>query len=475
MQTQLYKKPEPVVPRENLLVDEGIERAVLTCLMKQPVLMVECSLKVKDEDFVNENNRYLYSIMASVYAKAGGKNCDFDITTLVSLAKQKGVEEDFIRKSGGNQYIEYLLIVKDSMVSLEKFHTYIQRLTDLTTKRKLLLETEEFKQNLLDSDLSPEELIVWQQAKISNLLLSSANNRQEIKNLTYGLDKFIKEISETKKDLIGLSTGYKELDKYLEGLRRKTLTIICAPRKTGKTAFMTNIGVNVGIRSKVPTLMISTEMSDEEIMGRILSGLSHIYQNKLIKGQVNEGDKKFLNQAVDKFKNGNFYHLTMRDFTSEKISGAVRKFVQDKVGFHPDGRTKDCLVLFDYIKLPQSESNNKAKDLKEHKVLGQISDSLKILAGDLDIPILTACQTNRGGEVASSYELTWYCDTFAELTKKPQKEIDRDKNNGEYNGNQRLKIVAQRAGEENHEGIDFDYNGAILTYTEIAPKEYHAK
>ncbi len=455
-------------PRENQLVDEGIERAILACLMKEPSKMNEAFSKIKDEDFVNENNRYLFSIMSAVFSKNGGKNCSFDMTTLLSLAKQRGVEEDFIVKSGGTQYIEFLTIVKDSMVSVEKFDQYLYTLLDFGIKRKLYAETEAFKNEITNSGSSPEELIVQQQSKINDLLLSSTNRTHDIRDIGKDAGEFVATALERKKDLIGLHTGYSELDRHIEGLRRKTLTIICAPKKTGKTAFLTNIGINIGIKRKVPTLLISTEMSDEEIMIRILSNLSGVYQNNIVKGQLRSDDSKSLQDGIEEFENGKFFHVTMRDFTMEKIIASVRKFVHEKVGFEDDGKVKDCLVLFDYIKMPQTDS--KSKELKEYKVLGQIADGLKQLAGNLDIPILTACQTNRSGEVANSYELTWFCDTFAELTKKTQKEQDKNLQNGIIAGNQRLKITANRSGEENHDGINFDYNGATTTYIELATK-----
>ena len=117
--------------------------------------------------------------------------------------------------------------------------------------------------------------------------------------------------------------------------------------------------------------------------------------------------------------------------------------------------------------MPQAGTGS-TKEEKEYKILGQFADALKILAGDLDIPVLTACQTNRAGEVANSYELTWFCNTFMELTAKSDKELQNDLEAGVYLGNQRLKIVDNRGGAEDHDGINLDYNGAVLKYNEVA-------
>ncbi len=155
----------------------------------------------------------------------------------------------------------------------------------------------------------------------------------------------------------------------------------------------------------------------------------------------------------------------MLGFSVEKIISAVRKFVHDVVGKDSTGRVNDCLIIFDYIKMPQG-GVGLGEDAKEYKVLGQIADALKMLAGTLDIPILSACQTNRAGGTANSYELEWFCNTFMKLTNKSQKKMDDEAGDGGPRGNQLLEITASRSGDE-HNGLNFDYQRPILTYVEV--------
>ena len=362
-----------------------------------------------------------------------------------------------------SEYIEYLNIVKNTMTNVDMFDTYVQTLLSLSVKRKLFNNVDDFKDKIINSDLSPEELAEAENNTLQQIVLQASTKEFEINNLGSKIDVFLKEAAEQKRTLLGISTGYPQLDSKIEGLRKGALSIVCAPKKTGKTAFLMNIGVNVGIKQKIPTLMISTEMSDNEIMWRIISNLSQVYQNKILKGNLSDKDKKQVEMAALQFKQGKFFHVTIRNFTMEKIIGVVRKFIAKEVGYDNEGKIKDCLVLFDYIKMPQADLK---KDLKEHKLLGILTDGLKMLAGDLQIPVISACQTNRAGDIANSYEITWFCDTFMELTKKSDKEMHNDSMN-EYKGNQRLKISANRSGEEDSTGLDFEYTGAVLTYQEI--------
>lgn len=447
------------------LTDEGLERAVLACLMKDSSKMLECSTRLTPQDFTNPRNSYLYEIMLHMFKKNGAKS-SFDLASIMSIAESKGSKDKFIEKSGGEEYIEFLTNVKNSMIDIYKCNSYAETLIELSTKRKLVKNAEAFKEEVINSSISTAELAIQERNNIDSILLSSNSTELEFKNLSVDAEKQVEQAMLFKKDMIGIPTGFASIDKKLEGLKRGALSIIAAPRKTGKSAFLMNIGINVGIKNKIPTLMISTEMSDSEIMWRIISTLSRVEQNKIIKGDLNIGQKQRVDDAVKQFSKGNFYHVTMRGFSLEKIIGLVRKFTATIVGEDDKGQIKDCLVLFDYIKMPQTDVKN-LKDLKEHKALGLITDGLKALAGDLNIPIVSASQTNRSGDIANSYEITWFCDAFMELSKKSQKEIDNDKANGTYKGNQRIKISANRSGEEDHIGINLEYDGMTLTYQDL--------
>lgn len=450
-----------------VLSNDAAERAILGCLIKLPGLMVECSSKINPEDFTNDHNKYLYKIMLHIFTKQNGKkDYVFDLASLHILAKEKGAEEIFFEKSGGRDYIEFLNIIKESFVDISKFENYIETVHNLAVKRKLVQNLEAFEQKILNTDADPEELMIQEQNSLNEILVTMGNHSNELINLGSMSKMFLESALKTKKEIIGLKCGFPKLDLALEGIQRSRLYVVAAPRKTGKTAFLLNFGINVGIKNRVPTLMISTEMNDEQIMSRVLANISQINERSILKGSVSEKEKERLMISQERFDKGQFYHVYMPGFTLEKVISSVRKFVNNVVGFDSNGRPKDCLVLFDYIKLPQTGISN--KDQKEYKVLGSICDGLKMLAGNLDIPIVTACQTNRSGDTANSYEITWFCDTYLELTKRPEKEIMRNSEMGMNRGNQTVKIKASRNGEESdNDGIGFDYDGNTLTYTEV--------
>lgn len=468
---ELKRSPQPtseIIDLEQIkrnLSDEGAERALLACLMKAPAKMVDCTAVIAAKDFTNENNAYLYEIMVGLFKKNGGKNCNFDLATLQMLAKEKGAEDRFIQRSGGEEYIGYLNIVKESWVDVASFQTYVDKVYTLSLRRRLVDSQKAFADKIQNLDHTPEELMVSEQTVLNEMLVTSSNNNNEILKLSAKTETLLEDALVQKRQIIGIRTQYPKLDSAIEGLRRGNLLIVSAPRKTGKSAWLMNIGINVAVNQKIPVLMISTEMSDAEIMFRTLANVSMVPEKNIIKGNLSHKELEAVIDARRKLEDSPFYHVEMRGFSLEKIIATVRKFVSNNVGFDETGKTKDCLVIFDYIKMPQTATNS--KDIKEYKVLGMIADGMKILAGDLDIPFLTACQTNRAGDVANSYELTWFCNTFMELRKKTPQEMDRDNQLGVYAGNQLIKIIANRGGEENLEGIPMDYTGEIIRYVEL--------
>lgn len=449
------------------LANDAAERAILACLIKLPNLMVECSSRINPEDFTNQHNQYLYRIMLHIFTKQNGKkDYVFDLSSLHILAKERGAEQAFNEGSGGKEYIEFLNIIKESFVDISKFENYIDTVHNLSVKRKLVQNLEAFQNKILSTESDPEELMIQEQNSLNEILVTMGNNSNELINLGSLSKMFLDSAFKTKKEIIGLRSGFQKLDRALEGLQRSRLYVVAAPRKTGKTAFLLNIGINVGIKDRIPTLMISTEMTDEQIMSRTFANLSNINERDIIKGNLNEREKERLLLEQERFDKGNFHHVYMPGFTLEKLIACVRRFVNNVVGFDSNGRPKECLVLFDYIKMPTAGISG--KDQKEYKILGSICDGLKMLSGNLDIPVLTACQTNRAGDTANSYEITWFCDTYLELTKRSEKEIKRNMENNLNYGNQTVKIKASRNGEESDEnGIGFEYEGNTLKYTEI--------
>ena len=439
------------------------ERAVLACLMLAPEKMIDCSIRLRQEDFANPNNQYLYSLMSFIFSRGG--EYKFDISTLMSMARNQGKEIQFLERSGGESYLEFLESIKTTSIDTSIFNNYVDQVKECSNKRQIFNRLSDVQEKIVNEPLlKSEELIIHGQEHLNRLLFTAVVNKH-YDNLGDKSGSLLESVVNLKRDIIGIRTLFPDLDKNIEGLKRKNLLIISAPRKTGKSAFLMNIGLNTAILQKIPTLMISTEMSNDEIIFRSISNLSMVQEIDIRKGKLNSDSEKKVFEAQEKFRQGLFFHTYMIGFTVEKIIGCVRKFINDIVGKNEKNETKDCLVIFDYIKMPQSGITFNAEQ-KEYKVLGAIADSLKMLAGELDIPILSACQTNRAGETANSFELEWFCNTLMLLKNKNEKQMQNEAADGISRGNQILEVKANRGGAEGGI-INFEYQKPILKYIEL--------
>jgi hypothetical protein len=237
-----------------------------------------------------------------------------------------------------------------------------------------------------------------------------------------------------------------------------TLTVIAAHKKVGKSTCCMNIALNSAINEGIPILYIDTEMSTAKNKSRILSYITGIPEKRLKRGDVSDKERILVRDVMDKFEgNINYYHKYVPGFTPESVTSLIRSY-HIKYGVK--------LVIFDYIK---AASSSDFKNLKEYQLLGNMTIALKDLAGILDIPILTAVQRSRSGDIADSDRIARYADTIIFLDVRTKEEVDElGFSYGLY------KFVVKHArsgGTTNDKGIGLQFRRPILTLYE-AKKQF---
>jgi replicative DNA helicase len=251
----------------------------------------------------------------------------------------------------------------------------------------------------------------------------------------------------TPQDVIGLKTGWKLFDLATLGLIDGELTIVGARSKVGKSTVLLNWCNKICIEDGVPTLYIDTEMYDYEQEDKLLSIISRVPHEEIRTGRF--GVDTEAGKAIDKIaalqdanrelKEAPFFHVYLPNFTPEKIKSLVRKY-QVEHGVK--------LVVFDYIKLPSSDSS---LGDKEHQALGYLTSSLKDIAGELKVPIISAVQLNRSavgkedmdeGMIAGSDRILFLANRVCMMRKSTEEEYT-------ITGcSRQFKIMAQRMGQE---------------------------
>ncbi|NDD96861.1 MAG: replicative DNA helicase, partial [Actinobacteria bacterium] len=187
---------------------------------------------------------------------------------------------------------------------------------------------------------------------------------------------------ESKVQLTGVPTGFADLDSKILGLQKSSLVIVGARPAMGKTAFALNIATNVAQRSALPVLIFSLEMSHSELTMRILSSEARVESNKLRTGNLTEGEWSRINSAIGRLDS----HLVFLDdnprVTVMEIRAKARRLRAKHGGLG--------LIVIDYLQL-MSGQNTENRQLE----VSEISRNLKILARELEVPVMALSQLSR--------------------------------------------------------------------------------
>jgi len=273
--------------------------------------------------------------------------------------------------------------------------------------------------------------------------------------------------------MIGVSTGFARFDHAIGGgLRRKCVDLVAARPKVGKSMFGDGVALHVAGELNIPVLMLDTEMSKEDHFNRILANLSGVSINDIAMGKFakNPVDKEKVRQAAEKFKEMPYDYISIAGMPFEQTLSMMRRWILQRVGVDENGRTKNCLIVYDYLKLMSSDSIN--YNLQEFQVLGFQITSLHNFCVQYDCPCLSFVQLNRDGitkestdVVSGSDRLIWLCTSFTIFKKKSDEEIAED---GDDIGNRKLVPVVARhgAGLEDGDYINISMRGDVARIVE---------
>ncbi len=356
------------------------ERAVLGGLMLQNDQWEEISETIDKGDFYKKIHQMIFLAMATLVKN----NEPIDVVTLsVILEKEKKIND-----IGGIKYLN--LLIKNTP-SAKNISFYAKILIDQSLLRKLIATNKHFIEVALSNkNIDVKKLIDTVEEKFLSLSnIYSKKNKGSLTNISHVLKKTIKNIetfSKSKSHITGLSSGFNKLDNITSGLHPSELIIVAGRPSMGKTALAINIAENIIMNTNLPVLVFSMEMSSEQITTRIIASLGHIHLQKLRNGKLKEMDWPKLSQAVSILSNKNLFIDDSGVLTPFDIKTKARKIYKQhkKIG----------AIIIDYLQLMKmpGSNDNKVQEISE------ISRSLKVLAKELDVPIIALSQLNRSLE-----------------------------------------------------------------------------
>ncbi|WMC20197.1 MAG: replicative DNA helicase [Enterobacteriaceae bacterium PSpyr] len=274
--------------------------------------------------------------------------------------------------------------------------TNILSYTDIVRERAIIREMIIVSNEITEACYYPngrtyEELIDLAESKIFKISEIRLKKENEPQNIDKILDNTMSRIELFYKNpnngIIGIDTGYLDLNKKTGGFQKSDLIIIASRPSMGKTTFAMNLCENISMIQKKPVLIFSLEMSGEQIMIRMLSSLSRVNQTRIRNGQLNNKDWNRLSKVMGiLLENRNIYIDDSSCLTPNEIRAKSRKVYRENNGI--------SLIMIDYLQLIRVPNllNNRTLEISE------ISRSLKSLAKELNVPILALSQLNRSLE-----------------------------------------------------------------------------
>jgi len=352
------------------------EKMVLNCLLVS-IESIELTLEALPvEAFYFKNHQEIYKAIIFMYQK----KLPIDILTLITFLQDNGLLE----KIGGVKVLIELISQVPNLVHLEE---YICLLKDKFLRRKLIKLGYEIINSGYITNISLENIIHDFENKLFNLMTEIKTQKlfssaELLNNVFLELKK--KSLSPT---LVGLSSGFYDLDLITQGFQKSDLIIIAGRPSMGKTALGLNIALNVIRNSKLPVLFFSLEMSKEQIMYRLLSIEANINQARLKSGKLYQNDWVKLNKIIKVMSKVPFFIDDTPDLSIQDIQSKIKTilFEQTQIG----------LIVIDYLQLMQ---NPTAKTESRVQELSIITRALKSLARQFNIPIITLSQLSRSVE-----------------------------------------------------------------------------
>ncbi|MEA4882804.1 MAG: replicative DNA helicase [Clostridia bacterium] len=330
------------------------------------------------EDFYREVHRTIFDTLVTLFNR--GEPADL-VTVTEALRQRNSLDQ-----VGGASYISTLANTVPTAANCEYYAKIVKNKAIL---RALVAAGTEIAGMGYDS--AAEVGVALDRAEQLIFRISQRGETGSIADMkTVLMTTFdrIERLYTSKGAITGLSTGFTEMDNMLSGLQPSELIVIAARPSMGKTAFALNIAENVGLAQKKPVLIFSLEMSREQLAQRMLCSQSSVDGQKLRRGNLSDADWPRLSRALGRLSEAPIYIDDSPSITALEIRTRARRLKAEH-GL--------ALVVIDYLQLVQGRDRveNRQQEIAE------ITRSLKALARELDVPVLSLAQLSRAVEATA--------------------------------------------------------------------------
>lgn len=351
------------------------EQAVLGSMLADTDAVVKAIEILKPEDFYREDHKEIYSAMLELY----GLGEPIDFLTLRNILQQRGTLE----KVGSEMFLSTLI---DSVPTTSNIESYVKIVEEKATLRSLIKAANDILAMGYASTEEVNSIIEKTEKKIFDVL-QNRNSRgyASIKDILIDTFDNIEQLYKKKSKVSGIESGFTDLDLKTSGLNPSELIMVAARPAMGKSAFVLNIAHHVAMNGKVPVMIFSLEMSKEQMVNRILCSEAEVDSMKVRTGDLDSEDWIKLGKASGNLAEAPIYIDDTPGLSSAELRAKCRKAKLEKdIG----------LIIIDYLQLMESKGRNESRQNE----ISEISRSLKILAKELNVPVIALSQLSRAPE-----------------------------------------------------------------------------
>ena len=356
--------------------DIEAEQAVIGSMLTDKDAVMSAVEKLNENSFYRDDNKAIFEAIVNLYNRAE----PIDIVTVKDELTSMGMFE----KVGG---LEYLVMLPDKVPTTANVEKYIKIVEEKSTLRSLIKTANEIIDLGYDQTEDVEDIMASSEKKIFDII--QKNNQKSytpIKDVLIESFTKLEELYNQKTRITGVPTGFVELDYKTAGLHGSDLVLIAARPAMGKTAFALNIAANAALRANTPVAIFNLEMSKDQLVDRILCMEAMVDSNKVRTGKLEEDDWSKLAGVVGPLSDSNIYIDDTPGISIMEIRTKCRKLKMEKnIG----------LIVIDYIQLIQGSGKRNSSREQE---ISEISRSLKILAKELNVPVIALSQLSRAVE-----------------------------------------------------------------------------
>lgn len=366
------KKIDAKIPPQNV----DAEKSLLGAVLIDEDVLADVSEIVKPKDFYDKNHDMIFDGMMRLYEK----HKPVDMLTLTDELRRK----DHLELVGGAAYLSELTNYVPTSAHAE---AYADLVAQKAMRRRLIKASTEMSEMGYDEDSDIAELLSKAEAELFNV--SDQSLKQDLVSiesvLTDSFDR-MEELHQNKGAIRGIRTGYRDLDNMTAGLQRSDLIILAARPAMGKTTLVTNLAYNVATIEQKAVLFFSLEMSKEQLVDRMLADAAGVDSWNIRTGNLSDDDFSKITDAMGEMAEAPIFIDDKPGLSVLEMRTKARRIAHDQ---------ELGLIVVDYLQLMQGSGRHDGNRVQE---VSEISRGLKLVARELNVPVIALSQLSRSVE-----------------------------------------------------------------------------